>query len=225
MSEMSTSFSPRRGRGSRFLRLIAAGMLSLALFSGVQTAPAVAAAPSAVGTGQGPTMAKVISDSKKKNKKAFAARLAKLKKSKALVSIVKDVAPKRYTLYMEFFAAASTMKMVDTLLKKTKGKFFTVSGTPSAPKVKLVKGTNGGRLLTPGINCVEGWAAVAAWEFGVGLLCWGAAAAAAGASLPSIVGVIPAAAATAVICQAFFIWLSNQFIDFNAACYKKTDPI
>lgn len=199
-------------------------VLALSLFSGVQSAPfaeaALVVAPNVSVKTPVPTMANVISDSKRKNKKAHSARVAKLKKSTALVSIIKKAAPKRLGLYLDFFAAASTAKMVDKLVKKTKGKYFRVTGTPRAPKAKLLPGKGPVVLLSADVKCPEGWIAIAAWELGVGMLCAGAGAAAGGAALPSIIGVIPAAGATAAICGAFFIWLQNQFIDFNSTCAR-----
>ena len=132
-------------------RIVAGLTLGLALSFG-NLAPATAAVetlPSAaralVGAGsitplakaKGKPMATVINAAKKKSRAGFNQRLKTLKESAALVAI--DRANSRGPdLYIEFFAAVVTQKKADSLVKKTTGKRFVVSGTKSRPRILLV---------------------------------------------------------------------------------------
>lgn len=44
-------------------------------------------------------------------------------------------------------------------------------------------------------------------------------------ALTSIAGVIPVTAVVATVCKAFFVWLQNEYIDFNSACGDSDGPM
>jgi hypothetical protein len=189
------------------------------LDTSAKSSPSLSASELKASKAKGKTMAAVIAASKKRNKKAFNRRLAALKKSSALISVIKLADSRRAKLYLDFFAAASSDKQVSRLVKKTRGKRFSVSGNAAKGKVRLLSRTPGG--VNPlDIDCPEGWIAYWAWFVASEMTC---------VAFGTMVGIAlgetgPVAVAggifSAAACDGLMGWLSAKFIDFNAPCSR-----
>jgi hypothetical protein len=108
------------------------------------------------------TPSQIIAASKKKDKKAFAKWLAKLKTSTALVDLVKATVPSpRVSKYLQLLAALSTNAAMTKVVAKAKGKHFKVTmASDGAVKVKLLKAKGKPVVLNAGPECWEAWVAV-----------------------------------------------------------------
>lgn len=198
---------------SRFSRIVVSSVVAVVLAVGHLPSPANAAgegpdatvAPAASSPPIEMTPSQIIASAKKRDKKGFKKRYAKLKKSKALVDLVKATVPsKRVPKYLKLLTAMSTSKQVTKLVSKTKGKHFKVKMTADGSvSVKLLKGKKKPKVINGGPECWEAWVAWYAWFAGTSALCWGA-----GAVNPGL----------GVICALVIGVVSFTLVDFNSAC-------
>jgi hypothetical protein len=189
--------------------VLAVGHLPGSARAATPDAPVVPAASSASPTPMTP--AQIIAKEKKRDAKSFKKRYAKLKKSKALVDLVKATVPSRKrATYLKLLTALSTSKQVSKLVSKTKGKHFKVTMTADGSvSVKLLKGKGKAKVLNSGPECWEAWVAWYAWFAGTSALCWGA-----GALNPGL----------GIICALALGVISFTLVDFNNAC-KSASPM
>lgn len=172
----------------------------------------------------GKSMKALIKKAKKKNSKAFKKRLASLKKSPALVKLVRQANSRRYSLYMEYFAAITSAKKIAKLVKKTKGKHFVVTGKQSRPRVLLVSNASpaaaivGATVVPTEITCWQGWVAFWAWWVGAEMTCVGFGAAVGAGMSPTGPMAVGGGLIAASACNGLMAYLQQQFIDFEAAC-------
>jgi|GEM_PF-3009524 len=165
------------------------------------------------------TMKQVIAAAKKKNKKSFNWRYAKLKKAAALTAIIKKSRTKHGKLYRQFFAAISTKKQVSHLLRVTKGKGFEVSGTPSRPIVHIWENIKRSSTVAPAdVKCVKGWIAFWAWWVGTEMTCVGFGEMVGVAMVETGPFMLAGGAIAGSSCAGLMVYLEEEFIDFNAAC-------
>jgi len=195
----------------------------------VASAPAPEVVALAKSKAKGKTMAQVIANAKKKDKKAFNGRLAKLRSSSALVWITKTANARRSSLYLDFFAAVSTSKQVNKLVKNTAGKHFVVTGTKSRPRVQLVPDSFDTRSLGPTlspqeITCWQGWVAFWAWWAGSEMTCAAFGAAVGAGMSPTGPMAVAGGVIAGTACSGLMAYLQEKFIDFNDACVNVPSP-
>jgi hypothetical protein len=155
------------------------------------------------------TPAQIIAKEKKRDAKGFTKRYAALKKSTALVELVKATVPSRkVSTYLQLLTAMSTTKQVSSLVSKTKGKHFkvTVTGKGSV-SVKLLKGKGKATVVNGGPECWEAWVAWYAWLSATMALCGGA-----GLLNPGL----------GVVCSIAIGLISFTLVDFNGACKSRS---
>lgn len=175
---------------------------------------------------KGWSMKTVIKKAKRKNRASFNKRLRTIKKSAALVAIVKRANKPRHSLYMEFFAATITQKKAKRLVKKTAGKHFVVTGTKSRPQVRLISNLSvlskdGGIDLTPtGFSCWQGWVAFWAYWLGAEMTCTAFGAAVGAGMSPTGPVAVGGGIFAGAACNGLMSFLQAQFIDFESACNR-----
>lgn len=151
------------------------------------------------------TPSQIIARSKKRDATGFKVRYAKIKKSKAVVDLVKATVPSgRVQTYLQFLSAMSTSGQVSKLVSKTKGRHFKVTMTADGSvSIELLKGKGKPRILNSGPECWKAWVAWYAWFAGTAALCWGA-----GVVNPGL----------GIVCVLALGVISFTLVDFNDAC-------
>jgi hypothetical protein len=189
--------------------VLAVGHLPGSARAAIPDAPVVPAVTSASPTPMTPSQ--IIAKEKKRDAKTFKKRYAKLKKSKALVDLVKATVPsKKVSKYLQLLTAISTSKQVSKLVSRTKGRHFKVTMTgDGSVSVKLLKGKAKPKVLNAGPECWEAWVAWYAWLSATMALCGGA-----GVLNPGL----------GVVCSIVIGLISFTLVDFNDAC-KSTSPM